>query len=102
MQVPVTDAAAESGPPYEVEVQLLMPEVWSVPLNVTRTSWLYQPPASAARTGEPPTTTGGVASRLIFSSAVVAWPLLSTALQNASAPPGGVSVVWVSFTHPVL
>src|SRR5688572_24237409 len=78
-----------------------MPDVWSVPLNVSRTAWLYQPLASAARTGEPPVTTGGVASRLIFSSTAVAWPLVSTALHVASTPPGGVSVLWVVFSHPV-
>ena len=70
-----------------------MPDVRSLPPNVNPTARLYQPSTSAARAGWPPVTTGGVASRLIFSSTVVAWPLVSTARQNASVPPDGVSAV---------
>ncbi len=44
-----------------------MPEVLSVPLNTMFTAWLYQPLWSAARSGTPELTVGGVASRLIVS-----------------------------------
>ena len=45
-------------------VQLAIPEVVSLPLNVTVTGWLYQPPASGARSGDAVVTTGASVSIL--------------------------------------
>jgi hypothetical protein len=46
MQPPLTDAAAASGPAKLTELQPASPEVLSLPLQLTRTGWLYQPFAS--------------------------------------------------------
>ena len=45
-------------------VQLAIPDVVSLPLNVTVTGWLYQPPASGARSGDAVVTTGASVSIL--------------------------------------
>src|SRR5262245_9183027 len=70
VQLPENEAPVLSGPPYEVELQLAIPDVASVPLNVMPTGWLYQPFASGPRSGDPPVTLGGVASRLTSKSAL--------------------------------
>jgi hypothetical protein len=48
-------------------VQVAIPDVASLPLNVTPTGLLYQPFASGPRLNDAPVTFGGVASRLIVN-----------------------------------
>ena len=62
--MPLTEAAALSGPPYVTWVQppAAMPEVASVPAKATPTGWLNQPLASVGRAGLAPVTWGAVAS----------------------------------------
>src|SRR5215208_257502 len=60
LHVPDSDAAALSGPLYVMALQLSMPDVWSVPANVTPTGLLYQPFTPAAREGVPAVASGGV------------------------------------------
>ena len=58
LQVPLTEAAALSGPPYVTWVQppAAMPDVASVPAKATPTGWLNQPFASVGRAGLAPVT----------------------------------------------
>src|SRR5437762_11058738 len=46
---PLTVVPLVSGPLYETSVHESMPEPPSLPWNVTRTGWLYQPSLSGAR-----------------------------------------------------
>ena len=48
---PVTDAVAESGPPYVTAGHSATPDVASVPRIAKATERLNQPPAFAARSG---------------------------------------------------
>ena len=66
LHVPVRVAPPVSGPPYEGELQLAIPdpEPGSVPEKETLNGWLYQPFASGPREKEAPFTAGGLASRL--------------------------------------
>src|SRR6478736_4149499 len=76
IQLPVTDAVAESGLEYVFAVeQESMPEVASVPEKDTETAWLYQPFASAGRDGVA-VADGGVISTLIVLLTVVVPPSL--------------------------
>ena len=60
LQVPLTEAAALSGPPYVTWVQppAAMPDVASVPAKATPTGWLNQPFASVGRAGLAPVDLG--------------------------------------------
>ena len=80
-------------------MQAAIPDVWSLPLNVIGTAWLYQPFTSAARPGVPPVTAGAVWSTLISCSTVTV-ALSSLALQNSVVP--GVSVVSVLSWQPAI
>jgi hypothetical protein len=65
VQLPPTDALAESGLEYVFDAaQESIPEVPSVPENETESAWLYQPFESAGRDGAA-VTVGGVLSILI-------------------------------------
>jgi hypothetical protein len=70
VQLPVTVAPAESGPPYVVDVQPLIPERPSDPENETPTGLVYHPPPSAPRAADALVTVGGVESFLIVTVVV--------------------------------
>jgi hypothetical protein len=61
-QVPPTVAVEESGPEYVVEEHDAIPDAASLPLQVTPTERLYQPPWSAARAALAPVAVGFVSS----------------------------------------
>jgi hypothetical protein len=75
-QKPLTEASALSGPAYDCGgTQKSMPEVASVPVNVTVSEWLYQPFRSGLREGVA-VTPGAVLSILIVMATVVSPPSL--------------------------
>jgi hypothetical protein len=76
VQLPATDALAESGLEYDfVAEQEAIPEVPSAPENETESAWLYQPFESAGRDGAA-VTVGAVLSTLIVLVTVVVPPSL--------------------------
>jgi hypothetical protein len=97
VQLPATDALAESGLEYGfVAEQESMPEVPSAPENETESAWLYQPFESAGRDGAA-VTVGAVLSALIVlvtvdvppslvAEHVKVAPVVSDAIVVASQP----------------
>jgi hypothetical protein len=85
--VPATAAAALSGPPYVGRSQPAIPEVASLPLNVTVTGALNQPLPFAPRSGAAPVTAGGVLSILTIGVEVFvpSW-LLTVQVCELSVP----------------
>jgi hypothetical protein len=66
VQPPLAEAAAWSGPAYVTAEQAAMPEVASLPCQMTATGWLNQPLKSAPRAKLAVTLVGGSASILMF------------------------------------
>ena len=81
VQMPVTEAVAESGPEYEPPEQLLIPETASVAEKPTPTSRLYHPFESGPRAGVPTGTVGGVLSILIVTTGLVTVPQVKVAVH---------------------
>ena len=93
VQVPPTDALAESGLEYVFAAeQELIPEVPSVPENETDSAWLYQPFESAGRDGAA-VTVGAVVSTLIVLLTVVVPPSLVAEHVNVAPVASEVIVV---------
>ena len=64
-----------------------MPDVGSVPAYDTTRRWLYQPLKSAARSGVPAVTEGGVASKRSPNEALAVFPALSRHVPATDADP---------------
>src|SRR5262249_5566026 len=95
VQVPLTDALAESGLEYVLAAeQESTPEVPSVPENETVIAWLYQPFESAGRAGAA-VTVGAVMSTLIVLLTVVVPPSLDAEHVNV-APDVSLGIVVAS------
>jgi len=62
VQEPLTVVLVVSGPWYITSVHASIPEPPSLPRNVTRTGWLYQPLLSGARSSVTLSMDGGAAS----------------------------------------
>jgi hypothetical protein len=93
VQLPVTDALAESGLEYVfVAEQEATPEAPSVPENETESAWLYQPFESAGRDGAA-VTVGAVVSTLIVLLTVVVPPSLDAEHVNVAPVVSDVIVV---------
>jgi hypothetical protein len=93
VQVPLTDALAESGLEYVfVAEQESIPEVPSVPENETESAWLYQPFESAGRDGAA-VTVGTVMSALIVLLTEVVPPSLDAVQVNVAPVVSDVIVV---------
>jgi hypothetical protein len=99
VQEPAAEAAGLSGPAYwAAGAQLAIPEVTSVPENVTESARLYQPLASGRRTAAA-LTDGSVLSILIVLMTVVVPPSLSA--EHVNCVPA-VSAVSVFESQPVV
>jgi hypothetical protein len=86
VQVPLTDADAESGPLKLDDVQEAIPEVVSAPETVMPTGWLYQPFESGARTAAIADALGGVESYLKDrESGADTFPALSVHVPDVDA-----------------
>ena len=87
-QVPFTEAATLSGPPYVtwVHAPAAMPDVASVPAKATPTGWLNQPFASVGRAALAPVTWGAVASYPSTNERAALLPARSRQVPLTEAP----------------
>ena len=81
VQMPVTEAVAESGPEYEPPVQLPIPETASVAEKPTPRERLYQPFVSGPRAGAATGAVGGVLSIRTVTTGLVTVPHVNVAVH---------------------
>ena len=76
VHVPLTVVPPVSGPAYEPEEQVAIPDVPSVPATLKLTGLWYHPFESGPRAKATPVTLGGVASRFTVTGRLELDPLL--------------------------